>query len=306
MALTYGELSSITQKLYLPKLVDNIFDSNTLMQRWKKKNYKSESGGTSIMQPLLYATTSAGGWYSGTDTLDTSANDQITAAEFSRAHIYGNITIAHTDELQNTGDAQIIDFVRAKVQAAEMTMSDSMGTGLFNTGTDTKAIIGLGLAVDSAGTYGGISRTTSTWWAADEDSSTTVLTMAAMQAAYGDVTVGNDKPTCGVTTQDIHDSYMNLLTPQQRFVDDETAKGGFTNILFNGMPIMVDSHCTASNLFMLNEKYIQLLYHPKDNFRFSPFIAPVDQAVTTAKVFWAGQLVCSNCRMQAKLNALTS
>ena len=37
MALTYGEISAITQKYYVPKLVDNIFDSNALLQRMKKK-----------------------------------------------------------------------------------------------------------------------------------------------------------------------------------------------------------------------------------------------------------------------------
>ena len=306
MALTYGELAAITQKNYIPKLVDNIFNSNALLQRWRKKNYKSESGGTTLMQPLLYATTTATGTYSGTDTLDTSANDQITSAEFSRAHYYANVTIAHTDELQNSGDAQVIDFVRAKVQAAEMSLADKMGTDLFGTYTDTKGLAGIGIAVDSAGTYGGISRTTSSWWASDEDSTTTVLTMAALQAGYGDVTVGNDKPSVGVTTQDIYDSYMNLLTPLQRFVDDDTARGGYTNILFNGMPLVVDSHATSSTLWMLNEKYINLYYHPKDNFRFSPFVKPADQEVVTGKVLWAGQLCCSNCRMQAKFSALTS
>jgi hypothetical protein len=306
MALTYGELSATTQKFYVPRLVDNIFNSNVLLQRWRKKDqYKAESGGTSIMQPLMYATTTSSGWYSGTDTLLTTANDQITSAEFTRASIYANITIAHTDELQNGGDSQIIDFVKSKVQAAEMTLADSMGTAMFNAGTDTKAIVGLRLAVDSAGTYGGISRTTSTWHAAQEDSTSTTLSMSLMQGIFGDCTVGNDKPTVIVTTQDLYDIYMGMLTPMQRFQDEDTAKGGFTNIMFNGVPVVVDSHCTAAHMFFLNEKYFTLFYNTKDNFRFEPFIKPVDQAVACAKVFWSGQMVTSNCRMQGKLAAIT-
>lgn len=278
-----------------------------LLQRWRKKDqYKAESGGSSIMQPVLYAQTTAAGWYSGTDTLTTTANDQITAAEFDRAHAYANITISHTDELQNSGDAQMVDFVRSKVQSAEMTLADTLGTGIFNAGTTAKAIIGLRLAVDSAGTYGGIARASYSWWAAQEDSTSTVLTMPLLQGLYGDCTVGNDKPTISVTTQDLYDSYMNILTPLQRFQDEDTAKGGFTNIMFNGIPVVVDSHCPAYHWFMLNEKYINLFYHPKDNFRFEPFIKPVDQAMATAKIFWAGQMVVSNCRMQGKFGALTA
>lgn len=306
MALTYDELSSTTEKYFVKKLVDQVFNSNSLLMRLRKKSYKPQEGGQTIMVPVAYASTSAAGWYSGTDTLDTTANDQITSAAFTRAHAYANITITHTDELVNSGDAQMIDFVRAKVQLAEMTLKNNLGTAVFNTGTDTKALIGLRLAVDSSGTYGGISRSSYSWWAADEDSSTTTLTLAAMQAAFGDVTVGNDKPTVIITTQDIYDSYCNLLQPQQRFTDEKTADAGFTNILFQGVPVIVDSHCPDYHMFFLNENYLTLWYHPADNFRFEPFIKTPDQAVASAKIFWAGQLTCSSPRMQAKMSALTA
>ena len=306
MSLSYGEISATTQKFYVPKLIDNIFNSNSLLQRMRKKNYKSQDGGTSIIQPLLYAATTAAGWYSGTDTLSTTANDQITAAEHERAHIYANVTVTHTDELQNSGDAQVIEFVKSKVQAAEMTLSDNLGTAIFNLGTTAKALVGLRLAVSDSGTYGKISRSSYSWWASQEDSSTTTLTLAALQALIGDCTVGNDKPTVEITTQDMYDAYVNMLTPQQRFVDEDTARGGFTNVMHNGLAVIVDSHCPSGHWFMLNEKYINLYYHPRDNFRFEPFIKPVDQQVASAKILWAGQLAISNCRMQGKFDALTA
>jgi hypothetical protein len=306
MALTYDELSSVTEKYFVKKMTDNVFNSNALLQRLRKKNYKAQDGGTKIVVPVAYAATSAAGWYTGTDTLNTTANDQITAAAFDRSHAYASITVTHTDTLTNSGDAAMVDFVRSKVQLAEMTLKDNLGTGVFNAGTDSKALIGLRLAVDSAGTYGGISRTDYAWWASDEDSTTAVLTLAALNASYGDVTVGNDKPTVAVTTQDVYDSYMALLQPQQRFTDSSTADAGFENLMYRSIPIIVDSHCPANTLFFLNENYITLYYHPADNMRFSPFITPTDQNVATAKIYWAGQLVCSNCRMQAKLTALAA
>jgi len=305
MALTYSELDSVTQKYYIPKLVDNIFASNSFLQRLRKKSYKPQEGGTLIMQPLLYAKTTATGWYSGTDTLNTTVNDQITAGYWPRAHTYASVTITHTDELENAGDSQVIDFVKAKVQAAELTIADAMGTGLFNLGTDAKAIVGLRLAIDSTGTYGGINRSDYTWWASDEDGTTTTLTLAAMQAAVGDVSIGNDKPSVAFTTQDILESFVNLLQPQQRFQDSETADAGFQNVMFLSIPIIADSHCPASNMFFVNEKYWSLLHSPRDNFRWTGFIKAIDQEVVTGRVLWAGQLVCSNCRMNGKMNALT-
>lgn len=304
MALTYGEISSITEKYFVPKLVDNIFTSNVLFQRAKQKFYKTYDGGTSIMVPVAYAATTAAGAYSGSETLNTTANDQITAAEFTMKQYYANITITRADELKNSGKSQIIDFVKSKVQLAEISLADDLGTAIYNTGTDSKELVGLRLAVDSAGTYGGISRTDYSWWSAQEDGSTTVLSMAALEALYGDCTVGNDKPSVIVTTQDIFDDLFALTTPQQRFTDKQTADAGFTNILFRGTPVIVDNHCTSGYVYMLNEKYLSLYAHSKENFRFEPFQKPIDQNVSCAKIYWAGAMTLSNPRLCGKMTAI--
>jgi len=304
MALTYGEISAITEKYFIPKLVDNIFTSNVLLQRARKKFMQTQDGGERIMCPVMYATTSASDWYSGADTLDITANDQITSAEFEWKQAYANITITRLDDLKNSGKLATVNFVKSKVQVAEKTLADKIGTGLYNLGTDADAIVGLRLAIDSTGTYGGIDRSTYTWWASQEDSSTTALSLSAMQALYGDCTIGNDKPSVIVTTQDIFDDYFALLQPQQRFQDSNTANAGFNNLLFRGVPIVVDNKCPASHMFMLNEDYLKLYIHTKENFRFEPFQKPLNQNVSSAKIYFAGALTSSNCRMQGKMNAL--
>lgn len=303
MALT-SEISALTQKYYHPILVDNIFSSNSLFQRARKKWYEVVDGGTSIEVPIAYATTTAAGSYSGAQTLDTTANDQITSLAFDWKQYYANITITGLDELKNSGKQKIVDFLKAKVQLAEKSLANSLGTALFNLGTAANDLIGLRLGIDSAGTYGGVSRTTYTWLAAQEDGSTTVLSLSAMQSLFGDCTVGNDKPTVAITTQDIYDDYWSLLQPQQRFTDKNTADGGFTNLMFNGIPVIVDSHCPASHLFFINEDYIGIRAAKQRNFYFRPFQQPENQDVSTAKIFWTGYLFINNCRMHGKFNAL--
>src|SRR3990167_11510036 len=138
MALTYNQLSSITQDKFVKVLTDNIFGSNVFLARWRKGDvYEETTFGTAIKQPVAYATTTASGWFTGSATLDTADNAQMTAAEFTMKQIYANFTITRTDELQNSGDEQMINLVKSKVQLAEKTMSDSLGTGLFNAGTDS-------------------------------------------------------------------------------------------------------------------------------------------------------------------------
>lgn len=306
MALSYDQISAITQKKIVPKMVDNIFDSNPLLQRARKKFYEKVDGGTSILQPLNYAQISAGGWYSGADTLSTTDNDVFTSAEYSWKQIYKNITISRIDELKNSGDSAILKFVKQKVQIAEKSIEDDMGTGLYNAGTTTNAIGGLRLILSTSNTVGGISQSTYSWWQAQVDSTTTTLTMAAMQSRDQACTIGNDGPTVVMTTRSLYNSYYALLQPQQRFMDSETAKGGFSSLMFNGKPVIVDSHAPASHMFFLNENYLALYYHPEENFRFEPFQKPVNQNVKVAKIYWAGAFGTSNARMQGLLSAVTS
>lgn len=46
MPLTYSEISAITEKKFIPKLYDNIFDSNPLLKRLRDKGaYEKLDGG---------------------------------------------------------------------------------------------------------------------------------------------------------------------------------------------------------------------------------------------------------------------
>lgn len=306
MALTYDQLSAITQRKILPKLVDNIFDSNPTLQRAKKKWYMKTDGGTTITVPLNYAQISSAGSYSGSDTLSTTDNDVFTAAEYQWKQYYANISITGRDEAINSGDSAKLKLLTQKTKVAEKTLADILGTALYNAGTAAKDIGGLRLIVSTSSTVGGISQTTYSWWGAQVDSSTTTLSIAKMQSLDNLCTIGSDKPSVVMTTRTLYNSYYGSLQPAQRFEDSESAKGGFSALFFNGKPVMVDSHVPANYMFFLNEDYLDLAYHPERDFKMEPFMKPVNQDVQTAKIYWMGNLVSSNNRMQGVMSALTS
>ena len=306
MALNYDQVTALTEKYFLPVLADNFFDSNPLLKRAKAKFYKSVDGGERIVMPLGYAALSGAGWYSGSDVLSTTDNQTVTAAELFWKQCYANVTISRMKELKNSGKAQIISLVKSKMKTAEKTMNSKMGTGLWNAGTTTDAIIGLRAWLSTSSTVGGISQTTNSWFQSQVDSTTTVLSLAAMQSLYNSASIDNDIPTCAFTTRTIYDLYYALLQPQQRFVDSETAKGGFKSLMFNGIPIIADSYCPASHLAFLNEDYTHLFYHKDENFKMSPFVTPVNQNVRSGKIFWAGAFGINNPRMQGLMSAITA
>lgn len=306
MALTYDQISAITQKKFIPKLYDNIFNSNPLLQRHRKKSYEKIDGGTSILVPLNYAVPSASGWYSGADTLVTTDNDQITAAEYTWKQLYTNITILRSDELKNSGDAQIVSLVKSKVKIAEKQMEDQLGTGLFSASTNAKSIVGLGTMISTSNTVGGISQSSNSWWQAQVDSTTTTVSMSALQTQWNLATIGSWSPTVAVCTRTLFNSYYALLQPQQRFQDSETASGGFQSLMFNGLPVIPDSHAPSTLPWVfLNEDYMHLFVHKDEDMRFEPFQKPINQNLKVAKIYWMGAYGSSNLRLQAGFSALT-
>lgn len=307
MAVSVDQLTAITQRYIMPKMFDNIFDSNPLLKRLLASGqYMSVSGGTSIDLPLNYAQTSATGWYSGADTLNTAENEAISVARYAWTNLYAGITITEEDELKNGGSAGVLKLLASKAQIAEKTIKDQLGTGLYSDGTNAKAIVGLRDIVAIDQTVGNIAQSTNSWWQGQVDSTTTTTSIAAINTQYENATIDNEKPSVLVSTRSIYTKYYNLLQPMQRFTDSETAKGGFTNLMFNGVPFIVDSHCPASHLFGINEKHLWLAYHPERNFSSEPFLKPINQQVKTSRILWMGALGSSNNRLHFKMSGLTA
>lgn len=307
MALTYDQISAITQKKFIPKLVDNVFDSDPLLQRAKKKGwYGKQDGGTQVIYPLAYAQTSASDWYQGADTLSTTDNDQMTGAAYDWKQIYANITISRRDELVNSGDSQILNFVKQKTMLAEKTIIDKLGDGIYSDGSNAKAIGGLRLILGTANTVGGIPQGTYSWWQSQVDSATTTLSLSALQTMDTNLSINNEGVTVYMATRANYNRFYALLQPQQRFTDSDTAKGGFSNLMFNGKPFIAGSKVPSGHIIALNESYIHLDAHKDEDMRFEPFQKPVNQNVKVAKIYWMGVMASDNNRMHGKFTAITA
>jgi hypothetical protein len=291
----------------MPKLHDNIFDSNPLLKRLLASGqYHSVNGGTYVDIPLAYAGTTAKGWFKGSETLSTAENDMVTSARYDWCNLYAGITITEEDELKNGGERGVLKLLASKAQQAEKTLKDDLGTGLYSDGTDTKSIVGLRdiAAVDQ--TVGGISQSTYSWWQAQVDSTTTTTSIAAVNLQYENASIDSEKPTVLLSTRTIYTKYYNLLQPQQRFTDSSTASGGFQNLMFNGVPWISDSHCPSSHLFGVNEKHLWLCYHPEANMSKEPFQRPINQRIKCSRFVWMGAFGSSNNRLHFKFSGLTA
>ena len=309
----YDTILSTTLANHMPKLVDNIFSARPFVYFLKQAGQiRTISGGSKIVLPLLYAQNGTAASYSAYDSITTTAQTGITAAEYNWKQYAATISISGIEEAQNNSEEQIINLLEAKTFQAEESITekfDEMFITSDGTGNSNKDWLGLAkLVKDDAGTsIGGINQVSDTWWKPGYKNTTAeVLGLAKMRTAYNTVSVGNDQPNVILTTRTLFEKYEDLLQPQERFMDSKTADGGFQNLLFKGAPIVYDNYVVAGDVYFLNTKYIRLVGHSDTWFKPTPFVRPNNQDARFAQILCYGELTISNRARQGVLTAKTA
>jgi len=317
-------VNSISRRYIMPDITDQIYNSNAVFYRINQSNKRIIRGGFQIETPLMYSKFITGGPYEGFDVLDVAPSDTVKNGAWQWRQQYVNVTVDGLTLIKTDSPEAIANFLQMYFAQAEMQMSDNLGTGLWSSGTNTKQIDGLGMAVDDGGvtaTYGGITRASNTWWNAVL-SSTATMTLSLLQTMWGNTQYGGRHTTLIASRQEQYNRYWALSAGGgtngiQRFPvgpgghDEQLASAGFTNLLFNNAPWIIDSHVpdgpnsSNSAVYFLNEDYIWLAVSPRADFWMEDFQTPVNQDAMVAKLLWAGNLVVTNCKSQGKLTGIT-
>jgi hypothetical protein len=307
----FDALLSTTLANYRDKLTDNVFSARPLTY-WlmDKGRIRTESGGTKLVEQLIYGENTTVKSYSGYETLTLTPQEGISAAEYDWKQYAASIAISGIEEAKNNGEHAIIDLLEAKIMQAEESLREGFNRMFFadGTGNGGKDWNGLGNLVESGNTVGGINSATAgnEYWRSYEDNTAGALTLAQMATAYNSTSVGNDHPDVILTTQTLFEKYESLLQPQLRYTDTKTADAGFQNLLFKSAPIMYDVHAPAGTMFFLNSKYIKLVGHKDKWFAQTEFVRPENQDARFALIMCYGNLVVSNRKKQGKLTAKTA
>lgn len=310
-------VTSIARRYILQEIVDNVYKSNVVLFRIMASNKRIVRGGTQIEVPLMYSDFVNGGFYTGFDVLDVAPNDTVKNGAWDWKQAYVPVTVDGLTLIRTDSPEAIADFLRLYFAQAEMRMCEILADGLWSDGSLNR-IDGFQIAVDSTGTYAGLDRTSNPWWAANEDAVTSTLSLAALQSFFGSCSEGGRHPTLIASRQAQYNRYYALNTAQQRFPiepagrDEQLAQAGFSNLLFNGVPWVVDSHIPpdpATNrdpIYFLNEDYIWLAVSPRADMYLEDFQTAINQDAMVAKMFWAGNLCVTNCARQGKMTNINA
>lgn len=332
-AIGTNTVTSIARHFIMPTITDNIYRSNVLLYRLIRMAKRIVRGGTQIEVPLLYARFNTGGSYRGYDVFNTTPSDTIKNAVFDWKQYYVSWSVDGLTLIKVDSPDAIANFLVLQSQQAYMEMAEYLAQGIFGSGTgtvvgyqsdgltDTKSVDGLAGLVGTGTTagnnlYGGITRTSNTWWNSSVQgvAGGTPMSQSALMSDFSAASIGGQHPTIILSRQDQWNRFWVLNSagassaqyPRQPGGHDELlASAGFTNQLFNNVPWIHDSHVPSgtvdannSSVFMLNENVLAWCVSPRADFYLKPFVEPANQDAMVASLLFAGNLICMNSALQ--------
>lgn len=315
-----SEIVTTTLRNRSKTLSDNVSNNNALLMRLKQRGkIKPFSGGRTIVHELDYAENSTYKRYSGYETLDISPSDVISAAEFNIKQAAIAVSISGLEQLQNSGEEQVIDLLEARIENAERSFMNNMSADIYSDGTADggKQIGGMQHIIADAGggTVGGIDSSSFTFWQnqvydfSDESAtpgSDTIQT--AMNQLYLNCARGPDSPDLIVADNLYFRYYWESLQANQRFTDDKLGQAGFQNLKFMNADVVFDGgqggSAPASHMYFINTNYLKLRPHKdRDYVPLEPDRFSVNQDAMVKLMAWAGNMTCGNRSLQGVIVA---
>lgn len=325
MAFANSDISDIiatTIQSRTRQIADNVEENNALLMRLREKGKKKPfTGGNVILQEISFAENGTAKYYSGYETLDISAQDVISAAQYDIKQAAVAVTVSGLEMLQNSGREKMIDLIEGRVEVAESSMRNLISNGIYSDGTGTggKQITGLqAIIADSpaTGTVGGINRANFTFWrnqlwdfsaesGAPTPGPTTIQN--AMNTLYARTSRGSDVPDLIIFDNNYWAFYTSSLQTIQRFTgDSKMADLGFVSLKFMNSDVVLDGgiggDCPADHGYFINSDYI--FYRPHRGREFTNIggdRAATNQDAIVQLIGWAGNMTSSGPQFQGVL-----
>lgn len=305
MALSFSQLNAIATNTIEKTLTDNVYSATPVLKRLSAKAKKPD-GGLKIQVPVISSKTGAGGSFSDLDALTITRTDNMSAAVYDWKQYYEPIRVSQLEIAQCSGDAAKLDLVASKIKIGESNFAENLSVGLFSDGTGNsgKVITGFAAMMSASSTYGGIAPADMASWAAQVKANSgtdRALTLALIQGLDGACTDGVDGLSLFISQQNVFDEAYNLFTAFQRIESEEMGKLGFKSLMINGKPLVVDAFAPAKSILGVNEKYVNLYVHKDHNMRKEHHSSLETSDSMLTKIFWIGNLGCSQRRRQGIL-----
>ena len=281
-----SELTAVTRRAFVPKLVVQTYQSTPLLAMLIANNQTASGGASSVTVPVQgtnMVTTQASD-YSGSFNAP-SVQPGIQNAEFNLKLSITPIPFLGMEAAVQV-DYAVVPIMEARMNDAGNNISAFWSNALYSNTTNQLQMIGLPGAVDDStnlATYGNISRTSNAFWKSKVYAAGSVnpTRQNVLQYLVGTAkSAGGEMPNfavCGFGTwallaQDFVGQESYMVTPGSSF--DRTEDGprsGFRALMVAGVPIFADMNCPEGTMYILNSNYLSMYIHEQGAFAFTGF-----------------------------------
>jgi hypothetical protein len=318
----FNELTYVTRRAFIPKLVVQIYNSTPLMAALIANSQTASGGVSSVTVPVQGSQFVNAQWsdYSGSFA-QPSVQQGAYQAEFNLKLLVSPVPFLGMEGAVQQ-DYAIIPLIEARMNDATNVMMEAMATSLYTNTTNQQQFIGLPAAVDDGtgtATYGNIDRSTETWWKSKQYAAGSVnpTRQNVLQYISGTVKNGAEVPTFGVCgfgtwtllAQDYVGQENYMITPGSGFDGDANGpQAAFRALMVAGVPIYPDPFCPEGTLYFLNSNYLSLYIHEQASFAFTGFEStlPNFQIGYVGAVLMIAELVNTKPKAMTKITGFNS
>lgn len=322
---TFTELVTTTYRKHKKEFADNVTNNNALLRQMYRKGRKEVlDGGLTIACELDYAENGTWQRYSGYDTLDISASNVLSAAEYNWKQAAVHITASGRELRINSGDSAITNLAKARLTNGMRTFKNNLSSDIYSDGTSANQINGLqSIAPDSTGgSLGGINGTTFSFWnAVIQDASSplsgssitlsnTTFEQPFMLQLYLELTRGSDHPDLIPLDNTYYTFFEGTQVSIKRITTDadmsaDNANAGFVSLKYKNADVVHDSGSGISSAhgYMINTDYLKLVCHRDAEMTEVEEQRAINQDAVVIPIIWMGNLTCSNRKLQGVMHA---
>lgn len=299
---------------------DQIHDDYWLLNQLSTgEGFVGKSGGDYIVCPIEYTLNGTVASYSDLDVISTTRYDVFDRYEAQWKEYAGSYAISDLESDRNAGEGQVFDLRAAKLDSLKNSIRATFNADLFGAGTanSSKVFTGLQALVSTtptSGTVQGVDRSSYSFARNQQVTGTNTTSAfdnlrASMRSGYNQASNGisSDHPSFGVTTRTVFEGFEGLLLANERFDSKEDGDGGFKNerLKFKGMKLSFDNDCLSGAMYLLNPKFLKLVYKSGAWMKAQAAQRPVNQTADFVVIRTMANLFATNPRRLAVISAIT-
>jgi hypothetical protein len=319
-----NELVALTRRAFIPRLVVQIYKSTPLLSLLLRNAQRAKGGVSQVTVPVQGASFVNFSWsdYSGVfpqPPVQTAAQN----AEFNLKLGVVPIPFLGMEALVQSSEV-VVPILKARMADAKTVAVQSLSASMFTNNSTVPGQTQLDSLLQAyddgtnVTTYGGISRTTNTFWKSTLQTGVGAIdTRIAFIKKIVQVTAlsGGESPDFVVMSPgdwttlmtDFMSSETFFTNPNSRYREDDIVNAGFRGLMLGDVPVFMDPFCPTGTSYIINSRYLALYLSEDAPFAFSGFYSSIPnlQIANIGVVIVALNLLCTKPVSGMRMTGIT-